>query len=83
MEGRDECGIYVDSSPFHPHTNRNQIYSGNTLPNYNDESVRLKSFENWPSSLPIKPKELIENGFYYNGKWQKLCCLKRLQNYKV
>ena len=35
---------------------------------------REKSFENWPQQIAQKPKDLIQNGFFYTGIGDKVTC---------
>lgn len=57
--------------------NENVIPSSITKPMHPEfqlESYRLTSFEDWPKSMKQKPKELAEAGFYYTGKGDKVAC---------
>ena len=36
-------------------------------PQYEDESVRIGTFENWPPSTQIEPSDLSACGFYFTG----------------
>ncbi|XP_077293435.1 putative inhibitor of apoptosis [Arctopsyche grandis] len=35
---------------------------------------RMKTFEDWPVSLPVKPVDLAKAGFFYKGNSDKCCC---------
>jgi baculoviral IAP repeat-containing protein 7/8 len=43
-------------------------------PEFQIESHRLLSFEDWPKTMKQKPKELAEAGFYYTGKGDRVAC---------
>lgn len=43
-------------------------------PNYAIEADRLKSYEDWPTSLKQKPKQLSDAGFFYTGKSDRVKC---------
>lgn len=43
-------------------------------PEFQLESHRLISFEDWPKTMKQKPKELAEAGFYYTGKGDRVAC---------
>ena len=58
----DECGIYGTERPFIPLDFGNVEQSSHQ--NY---SVRFETYANWPVGHPIKPKDLSEAGFYYQG----------------
>lgn len=45
-------------------------------PNYANEHARLHSFINWPKECPVRPKELIDAGFYYTGEEDKTKCFR-------
>lgn len=36
--------------------------------------AREQTFENWPTQLSQKPKDLIQNGFFYTGVGDKVMC---------
>ncbi|XP_078586108.1 baculoviral IAP repeat-containing protein 7-A-like [Branchiostoma floridae x Branchiostoma japonicum] len=38
------------------------------------ESRRLKTFEDWPQSAPVKPEDLAAAGLFYTGKGQNAQC---------
>ena len=40
------------------------------------EVKRLSSFKNWPSSSPIKPKDLAAAGFYFVGRDDQVRCFR-------
>lgn len=40
------------------------------FPHYSTFEDRMKSFDNWPKSMKIKPKALSEAGFFYLGSYQ-------------
>ena len=72
MEGHDVCGIYASS---HPEILNNRInIRQNTeevvqnFPKYTFLDERLKTFEDWPQGMPVKPEILAASGFYYTGK---------------
>lgn len=48
--------------------------NGMSYPFYRTTEARLKSFENWPKSMPIKSKSLVEAGFYYLGYGDFVTC---------
>ena len=41
---------------------------------YRSLENRLKSFKEWPVSLTITPKELLEAGFFYTGFNDRVIC---------
>uniref|UniRef100_A0A182MJD0 RING-type domain-containing protein n=1 Tax=Anopheles culicifacies TaxID=139723 RepID=A0A182MJD0_9DIPT len=43
-------------------------------PNYAIEADRLKTYEDWPTSLKQKPKQLSDAGFFYTGKSDRVKC---------
>ncbi|KFB40308.1 AGAP007294-PA-like protein [Anopheles sinensis] len=43
-------------------------------PNYAIEADRFKSYEDWPTSLKQKPKQLSDAGFFYTGKSDRVKC---------
>ena len=42
---------------------------GPIKPEYKDLQARINTFErrSWPPSIPVKPQELADAGFYYTG----------------
>jgi baculoviral IAP repeat-containing protein 7/8 len=46
----------------------------NTHLKFSLESERLKSFENWPNTIPQKPEKLSDAGFYYTGRGDYVIC---------
>ena len=62
---------------------------GTSLTAMMDLSDRLKTFTDWPSQVPVKPKNLAEAGFYYVGTDQyddTVCCFAckgKLNNWKA
>ncbi|XP_053676582.1 death-associated inhibitor of apoptosis 1 [Anopheles nili] len=43
-------------------------------PNYAIEADRLKTYEDWPTSMKQKPKQLSDAGFFYTGKSDRVKC---------
>uniref|UniRef100_A0A182JW50 RING-type domain-containing protein n=1 Tax=Anopheles christyi TaxID=43041 RepID=A0A182JW50_9DIPT len=43
-------------------------------PNYAIEADRLKSYDDWPTSLKQKPKQLSDAGFFYTGMSDRVKC---------
>nr|XP_040224645.1 death-associated inhibitor of apoptosis 1 [Anopheles coluzzii] len=43
-------------------------------PNYAIEADRLKSYEDWPTSLKQKPQQLSDAGFFYTGMSDRVKC---------
>lgn len=43
-------------------------------PNYAIEADRLKTYEDWPTSLKQKPKQLSDAGFFYTGMSDRVKC---------
>uniref|UniRef100_A0AAG5DBL7 RING-type domain-containing protein n=1 Tax=Anopheles atroparvus TaxID=41427 RepID=A0AAG5DBL7_ANOAO len=43
-------------------------------PTYAIEADRMKSYEDWPTSLKQKPKQLSDAGFFYTGKSDRVKC---------
>lgn len=43
-------------------------------PRYQLTGNRLLSFEDWPISIPVKPEDLSDAGFYYSGVGDKCIC---------
>ncbi|KAM3965044.1 inhibitor of apoptosis protein isoform 2-T2 [Aphomia sociella] len=63
MNGRDECGTKVlPNKPTPVHLQ------------YNTIAARLRTFEDWPRSMPQKPEDLADAGFYYTGTGDKTKC---------
>ncbi|XP_024139825.1 E3 ubiquitin-protein ligase XIAP isoform X1 [Oryzias melastigma] len=52
----------VDETPYP----RNQ--------NMKSEEARLKTFSSWPSSAPVRPRDLAQAGFFYLGKDDRVQC---------
>ena len=44
------------------------------FPDYNTVENRMKSFTNWPPSMPFKPSVMAEAGFFYTGMYDKVIC---------
>ncbi|EAA04007.5 AGAP007294-PA [Anopheles gambiae str. PEST] len=47
---------------------------GSGYPNYAIEADRLKSYEDWPTSLKQKPQQLSDAGFFYTGMSDRVKC---------
>ena len=47
-------------------------------PQYEDENVRLRTFENWPPSTQIEPADLSACGFYFTGTLLIICIHYRI-----
>lgn len=67
VNGRDECGTRAPvtspgsrPSPAHPQ--------------YANIAARLRTYKDWPRSMPQNPKDLAEAGFYYTGQGDKTKC---------
>ena len=48
-------------------------------------STRLKTFKDWPPSIPISAEEMAHAGFVYSGKSDEVhcfSCLLKLNNFK-
>uniref|UniRef100_A0A182QR76 RING-type domain-containing protein n=1 Tax=Anopheles farauti TaxID=69004 RepID=A0A182QR76_9DIPT len=43
-------------------------------PNYAIEADRLKTYEEWPTSMKQKPQQLSDAGFFYTGKSDRVKC---------
>jgi hypothetical protein len=43
-------------------------------PNYVTRASRFKSFDLWPLAITQKPEELVEAGFFYTGKGDRVIC---------
>lgn len=43
-------------------------------PEFAVEAKRLETFEDWPKTMRQKPQQLIDAGFYYTGKGDRVCC---------
>jgi baculoviral IAP repeat-containing protein 7/8 len=43
-------------------------------PEYATPAARLQTFNNWPSSLPQKPHDIIKAGFFYTGEGDQVTC---------
>ena len=43
-------------------------------PSMSNLPSRLTSFAGWPNNIAVKPKDLAENGFYYMGRDDTVCC---------
>uniref|UniRef100_A0A3B3DHY8 E3 ubiquitin-protein ligase XIAP n=1 Tax=Oryzias melastigma TaxID=30732 RepID=A0A3B3DHY8_ORYME len=44
------------------------------LSNMKSEEARLKTFSSWPSSAPVRPRDLAQAGFFYLGKDDRVQC---------
>lgn len=64
------------TSPMQPQQQGGSPVSVHASPNYASEHARLHSFINWPKECPVRPKELIDAGFYYTGEADKAQCFK-------
>lgn len=42
--------------------------------NMKSEEARLKTFSSWPSSAPVRPRDLAQAGFFYLGKDDRVQC---------
>lgn len=49
-------------------------FKGPANPQYVTKESRMKTFENWPKTLPIKPPALVDAGFYYTGTGDQVLC---------
>ncbi|XP_053604899.1 baculoviral IAP repeat-containing protein 7-B isoform X2 [Plodia interpunctella] len=64
--GRDECGPRIPlATPGRPSP---------AHPEYANIAARLRTFKDWPRSMPQKPEDLAEAGFYYTGQGDKTKC---------
>ncbi|XP_013192085.1 death-associated inhibitor of apoptosis 1 isoform X2 [Amyelois transitella] len=64
--GRDECGLRIPlATPGRPSP---------AHPEYANVAARLRTFKDWPRSMPQKPEDLAEAGFYYTGQGDKTKC---------
>uniref|UniRef100_T1JFM1 RING-type domain-containing protein n=1 Tax=Strigamia maritima TaxID=126957 RepID=T1JFM1_STRMM len=55
-------------------------------PNYATYENRLKTYQTWPTAIPMMPKALAEAGFYYAGVSDHVrcfCCDGGLRNWEV
>lgn len=50
------------------------VMRGPEYPNFAIEADRLKSYEDWPTSLKQKPQTLSDAGFFYTGKSDRVKC---------
>lgn len=50
------------------------IVSGLHAPQKFQVETRLATFNDWPPSIPVKPQELAEAGFYYTGRNDTVEC---------
>ena len=41
-----------------------------------EKPERLDSFEEWPLAMPQKPHSLVDAGFYYTGRGDRVKCFK-------
>ena len=58
-------------SPARPATqtsNRDGIVTSPKYPKWENEQIRLKSFEGWPAQMSQKPRDLAKAGLIYMGK---------------
>lgn len=51
-----------------------QILRRPQFPDLVFESARFETFKEWPKSLKQRPKELVEAGFFYTGKSDRVIC---------
>lgn len=68
----DICGIYSE----YP-LNTSVINTEKQRPEYPEfaiESVRFRSFNEWPKALKQKPNELSEAGFFYTKRGDQVIC---------
>lgn len=62
MEYRLRTGEVVDESTY-PMT-----------PHMRSEEARLQTFSSWPSSAPVRPRDLAQAGLYYLGEHDRVRC---------
>ncbi|GBP70942.1 E3 ubiquitin-protein ligase IAP-3 [Eumeta japonica] len=56
-------------------SNKNNDHVCNpAYPQYATTSARLITFKEWPKSLPVKPEDLADAGFFYTGRSDKTLC---------
>ncbi|AAG02727.1 inhibitor of apoptosis protein [Betaentomopoxvirus amoorei] len=65
-DGIDECGNNKNIS--------NITQKGAVHPNLSNIVERLKTYKEWPISMPISTEKLAEAGFFYTGKSDKVKC---------
>ncbi|GBP45952.1 Apoptosis inhibitor IAP [Eumeta japonica] len=64
--GTDECGP-------RPPAPAGRL-AGPAHPQYATTAARLASFKDWPRSMPQKPEDLADAGFFYTGQGDKTKC---------
>lgn len=50
------------------------------------EEARLQTFSSWPSTAPVRPRDLVEAGFYYMGQGDQVqcfCCGGKLNGWEA
>uniref|UniRef100_A0A087XNI6 E3 ubiquitin-protein ligase XIAP n=1 Tax=Poecilia formosa TaxID=48698 RepID=A0A087XNI6_POEFO len=55
------------------------------IPHMKSEQVRLDTFSSWPSTAPVRPRDLAQAGFYYLGQADRVecfCCGNKLNNWE-
>ncbi|KAK2849414.1 hypothetical protein Q5P01_009248 [Channa striata] len=62
MEYRLRTGEVVDD-PTYP-----------TAPHMRSEEARLQTFSSWPSTAPVRPRDLAQAGLYYLGQCDRVQC---------
>lgn len=67
----DECGMYSNANN---ESITNEKWQHPEYPEFAIESVRLRSFTDWPKALNQKPGELSEAGFFYTNRGDRVIC---------
>lgn len=70
--GYDTCGIYAEYGIYNYTTNERMQRP--EYPEFAIESVRFRSFHDWPKALNQKPEELCEAGFFYTNRGDRFIC---------
>lgn len=55
-------------------TERIQVLERPKFPDYAIESSRLRTFDEWPRAMKQRPRELIDAGFFYTHKSDRVIC---------
>lgn len=74
MEYRLRTGQVVDES----------IYP--VVPHMRSEESRLQTFASWPSTSPVRPRDLAQSGLYYLGHYDQVqcfCCGGTLADWEI
>ncbi|KAM8821248.1 baculoviral IAP repeat-containing protein 2 [Eudromia elegans] len=65
---------HFPSCPFVENLSREQLSFNVSNVSMQTHEARVKTFINWPTRIPVKPKQLADAGFYYVGRNDDVKC---------